>query len=586
MSSQAQSLVREGMERQQAGDLEGARARYQDALDLDPDNADALHLSGLVALQSGAAEEAAKLIRKAVDRAPDHPVLRSNLGLALHRAGTLVAAAGQLQKALELREDYAGAHMNLGAVFSDLGDREAALEHGLRAVELEPERAEAWFNLGLFLLDRVELPQAVEAFRRALQIRPAYPAAATSLLYTLHLTPGMEPDDVAAEHRRVSDAVYGAPPPRPDPRQRPPGSPLCIGYLSADFRRHAVSHFFEPLLEAHDRGRFRVACYSDTADTDAMTDRLMGLADLWCDARGLDDADLAERIRRDGVDVLVDLAGHTKGNRLGVLARRPAALQLGWLGYPAHPGLAALDGQIVDTQTAQPVLDTAAGQDLVPMTAPFAVFRPAPNAPAPAPPPVQERGFVTLGALHKLEKVNADVVACWAEILKALPEARLLLVRDHLDAWQRRRLLGQFDACGIGAERLELMPGKPEGGSFHEFWADIDLFLDTFPWSGHTMACHALWCGVPVVTLAGRAHASRLVAGVLQALGRDAWVAERETDYVARVVELAGDPDALGDARDSLRARFEASSLRDEQGFARRFEALLLEQYDRVTGRA
>jgi predicted O-linked N-acetylglucosamine transferase (SPINDLY family) len=578
-----QSRVREGMRLQQAGDLEGARDAYEAVLQAAPDHPDALHLSGLVALQLGDPDRAVRRIQRAVDLAPDHPVLRNNLGLALHRSGTLVAAAGQLQKALDLREGYAGAHMNLGAVFSDLGDREGALEHALRAVELDPQRAEAWFNLGLFLLDRVELPQAVEAFRRALELRPAYPSAATSLLYTLHLTPEQDPAAVAAEHRRVSAAVYGEPPERPQPHARNPGEPLRVGYVSGDFRRHAVTHFFEPLLTHHDRTRFHVACYSDTANTDEATDRLMGLADRWCDTRGMDDDALARRVRDDRIDVLVDLSGHTKGNRLGVFARRPAALQLGWLGYPAHPGLETLDGQIVDRDTAEAVRGTAAGRGLVELDAPFAVFRPAPEAPAPAPPPALERGFVTLGSLHKLEKINPEVVACWAEVLKALPNARLLLVRDHLDAWQRRRLIGQFDACGIGEDRLELMPGAPEDGSFHEFWADIDIFLDTFPWSGHTMACHALWCGVPVVTLAGVTHASRMVAGVLRALGCEAWIATDVADYFARTAALARDRESLTQARETLRSRFETSSLSDEIAFARRFETLLTERFDTLT---
>lgn len=580
MTDSAQSFVREGMKRQQNGDLDGARALYAKALERDPGNADALHLSGLAALQAGAPQDAAELIRQAVARVPDHPVLRNNLGLALHKSGTLVAAAGQLQKALELKPDYGGAHMNLGAVFSDLGDRESALEHGLQAVELEPQRAEAWFNLGLFLLDRVELPQAIEAFRRALAINPRYPAAATSLLYCLHLAPGQAPDAVAQEHRRVCAAVYGAPPERPPAQPRDAGEPLRIGYLSGDFRRHAVNHFFEPLLEHHDRERFEVHLYSDTADTDAVTDRLMGLADAWCDARAIDDEKLAARIRADGIDVLIDLAGHTKGHRLGVFAQRPARLQLGWLGYPGHPGLEAIDAQLVDKFTLDPLQDTPAAQGLVALEGSFACFKPTGRAPEVAPPPVLERGAITLGSLHKLEKIGPDVIRCWAQVLNALPESKLLLVRDHLDAWQRRRLLGQFLEHGIGEARLELMPGRPEGGSFQDFWADIDIYLDSFPWSGHTMACHALWCGVPVITLAGQPHASRMVASVLSGLGLHEWIARDEDGYVDAVVERAEDLDALQRLRASLRARMAESSVTDGSTFTRQFESGLLEAWE------
>ena len=574
-NSSAQELVRQGMARQQSGDLDGAAACYRRALEQQPHNADALHLFGLVALQQGDLDQAVVRIQHAVDRVPDHPVLRNNLGLAMHRAGTLVAAAGQLQKALELKPDYAGAHMNLGAVFSDLGDREGALEHGLEAVELDPERAEAWFNLGLFLLDRVELPQAQEAFRRALALNPKYAAAATSLLYCLHLGAGLDPQAVAQEHRRVTAAVYGAPPARPQPRQREPGAPLRIGYLSGDFRRHAVNHFFEPLLAHHDRERFEVHLYSDTQATDDVTDRLMGLADHWVDTRALDDDALAKRIREDGIDVLVDLAGHTKGNRLGVFAQRPALLQLGWLGYPGHPGLEAIDGQLVDSLTVEPLAGTPAARDLIALDGPFACFQPAEHAPEVAPPPCLERETITLGSLHKLEKIGPEVIACWSRVLQDLPNARLLLVRDHLDAWQRRRLLGQFLEHGIGEERLELMPGRPEGGSFQEFWADIDIYLDTFPWSGHTMACHALWCGVPVVTLAGESHASRLVASVLDAIGRKEWIAGDEAAYRYAIVDLAKDADRLEKERQTLRSRMGRSPVTDAETFTRQVETLI-----------
>ncbi len=566
MADDPQQLVRDGMRHQEAGDLAGARALYARALNASPGHPDALHLSGLAALQAGDFDDAVHRIQKAVDRVPDHPVLRNNLGLALHKAGTLVAAAGQLQKALELRADYGGAHMNLGAVYADLRDREGALEHGLKAVELEPERAEAWFNLGLFLLDRVELVQAIEAFRRALAINPHYPAAATSLLFTLNLAPGLAADAVSGEHRRVAAAVYGAPPVRPPAA---PGKRVRIGFVSADFRRHAVNHFFEPLAESLDRSRFEMIAYSDTADPDDVTRRLRGLADAWRESRDWSDEQLEAAIREDRIDVLFDLAGHTRGNRLGVFAKRPAPVQLGWLGYPHHPGLEALDGQLADAFTAA---RAPRGAGLLPLDGVFACFRPAEHAPAVTPLPAAERGFVTLGSLHKLEKINESVVACWARTLESLPGARLLLVRDHLDAWQRRRLLGQFDAHGIDESRLELMPGQPSGGSFQAFWAEIDLYLDTFPWSGHTMACHALWAGVPLVTLAGESHASRMVGSVLHALGREEWIATDEAGYVDTVARLAGDLDELARHRRCLREDMAAGAVTDAEAFARNFE--------------
>ncbi len=572
MRKTTQEQIREAMELQRQGDLAGAKARYTEILAGSPENPDALQLSGLASMQLGKVDDAVLLIQKAVDLVPDHPVLRNNLGLAMHKAGTLVAAAGQLQKALELQEDYAGAHMNLAAVYADLGDRESALQHALESVELDPKRAEAWFNLGLFLLDRVELPQAIEAFNRALLNRTRYATAASSLLYTLNLAPHQDPQHIAREHRRISAMVYGSSTARPvlEPQGR-----LRVAYLSADFRRHAVNHFFEPLLSHHDRDQFHISCYSDTEQQDDVTARLQGLADHWLDCRGLDDQELAERIRADKIDVLIDLAGHTKGNRLAVLARRPAPVQLGWLGYPAHPGLEAIDAQLVSDYTIERLAGTDAGRGLLPLRNIFACFQPKHSTPAIVPPPALERGFVTFGSLHRLEKINEDVVACWAQLLNDLPNTRLLMVRDQLDPWHRRRLLGQFRAHDIGEERVELMPAHESGGSFQEFWAEIDIYLDCFPWSGHTMACHALWAGVPVVTLQGQSHASRMVASVLVAMGRASWVADSEEEYRAVAAGLATDITTLTQTREILRGQMAGSPVTDGQGFAKDFESTI-----------
>jgi predicted O-linked N-acetylglucosamine transferase (SPINDLY family) len=205
----------------------------------------------------------------------------------------------------------------------------------------------------------------------------------------------------------------------------------------------------------------------------------------------------------------------------------------------------------------------------------FACFQPPENTPAPVPPPAIERGFVTFGSLHRLEKINEDVVACWARLLNELPDSKLLIVRDQLDPWQRRRLLGQFGAHGIGDDRLELMPGHESGGSFQEFWAEIDIYLDCFPWSGHTMACHALWAGVPVVTLQGQSHASRMVASKLVALGRKSWIADGEAAYRAIAAGLAQDVGALAKIREKLRAQMAESPVMDGERFARNFEAAI-----------
>lgn len=569
-----QALLQAAVKFHQAGELARAAPLYERVLRLSPADPDALHLFGLVRHQQGAHAEGAAYIRRAVDLVPDNPVLRSNLGDALRRAGEPQAAIEQLQVALALRPDHAGAHLNLGAAYGDIHAHEAALRHAEAAARLAPGLAEAHYNLGRALFDQLRLEDAVVAFRAALQRRPDYPVAADNLLYLLNLIPGLDPWEVAAEHQRVcSHLNHLARPPRTDPR-RGLDRVLRIGYVSRDFRAHAVNYFFEPVLAHHDHQRFRIYCYSDVESPDAVTVRLKSLADQWRDIAGWSDHRLDQQVRADRVDILVDLGGHTEKNRLMLFARKPAPLQISWLGYPNTTGLAAMNYRIVDVFTA---LEGEAFPGCeAPLRLPrlFACFRPPDHAPAISPAPAAKTGQVTFGALHKLEKINPAVIRLWSRLLQALPDARLLIARDQIDAWQRQRLEGAFAALGIDSGRLLLRSLNDPTRSFFEQFKDIDIFLDVFPWSGHTLACCALWQGVPVITLEGRSHAGRMVSSLLHAVGLEQLIARDEAQYLRVAADLAADIPALAALRANLRHQVAASPLRDELGFTQALEKL------------
>lgn len=562
------------MQWQQQGDLEKAKSLYREILDEQAGNPDALHLYGLACHQQGDHQTAVLYIEQAVKRVPGQPVLRNNLGDALRRAGNLEGAALQLQRALELDPEYAGAHLNLGSVYFDAGNHDAALHHAREAVRLAPERSETWFNLGLILLDHIRLEEAVEAFRKSLEIRPGYEAAATGLLYTLNLLPGIDPEAVVDEHREVAKALF--PTPSAWAGQAAVASPVRIGYVSGDFCAHAVNHFFEPILQHHDAAQFEVFCYSDTEHPDGVTRRLQACATQWREISGLPDEEVTRQIRSDRIDILVDLAGYTKRNRLGVFARRAARCQLSYLGYPATTGLETMDYRIVDPTTAPPGEGQHGTETLLRLSGGFACFRPPKHAPGVALSPYSSRGHITFGSLHKLEKINPAVVDTWAGVLHRTPGSRLLVARDELDAWQQERLTALFQDHGIDAERLQLRHFGSGSGSFLELFAEIDIQLDTFPWSGHTMACMALWMGVPVVTLHGNSHAGRMVASVLGSLGLGELVSDGRESYVRISTELAADKERLEGYRTGLRSLVERSPLCNEAGFTRVFEKEML----------
>ncbi|SFM97818.1 O-linked N-acetylglucosamine transferase, SPINDLY family protein [Dokdonella immobilis] len=568
-----QQMMGRATQHHRAGNLEEAKALYREVLKSQPGNPDALHLFGLACHQQGDHATAVAYIRQAVERVPEQPVLRNNLGDALHKAGDLTAAAEQLQQALKLRADYAGAHMNLGVVLSAAGEHEKAIVHSREATRLDPEWPEAWFNRGMLELDQVRLADSVQSFRSALALRPTYRAAANSLLYVLNLLPDLDPADVAEEHGCVANGLFGQV--RAATAWPEPGARLRIGYVSGDFRAHAVNCFFEPLLAHHDTDRFEVFCYSDVPHADGVTARLQGLASKWRDVRGESDEAVASLIRSDRIDILVDLAGHTEHGRLGVFAARPARCQISYLGYPNTTGLSAMDYRIVDGCTAPDGEMPMGTEHLLRLVHGFACFRPPSHAPDVEPAPLSRNGFVTFGSLHKLEKVNARVISSWARILRENPGSRLLLARDQLDHWHQRRLEVAFGELGIAAERLQLVHLSNPGQSFFRIFSDIDILLDVFPWSGHTIACCALWSGVPVVTLRGNTHAGRMVASVLEGLGATELIGNDGEAYVRIATALCRDPQRLLGFREGLRARMETSPLRDESGFVASLESRL-----------
>lgn len=569
-------MIKTAIELHQSGQLKQAKALYRDILNTQPDNPDALHLYGLVCHQLGDHETAVRYIRKAVERVPTQAVLRNNLGDALHRAGQVEEAIQQLNKALELRPGYAGAHQNLGSIYLHAGSHDLALTHSKRACELDGSRPEAWFNLGLCNLDHVLLEESAEAFRKALALRPDYQAAVTSLLYVLNLLPGRSAKAVSEEARRVATACFNQEPVTPvphTPRHREAGEPIRIAYVSGDFCRHAVNYFFEPVLEQHDKSAFEVYCYSDVAKPDDATARLQANAVHWRDMEGCSDKALMSQVQADRIDILVDLAGYTRHNRLQVFARQPAAVQLSWLGFPNTSGLQAMNFRIVDTTTCPSDEPDNGTETLLRLPSSFACFRPPEHAPEVVDTACLKNGYVTLGSLHKLEKLNSQVIELWANVLRENPGTRLVLARDQLDDWHQTRLQTLFSQHNIGLDRLQMIELDGQGQSFFELFADIDILLDVFPWSGHTLACCALWMGVPVVTVSSSSHAGRMVTSVLNSLDLNEWVAPDRHAYLQIVKKLCSDQSQLVNSRRELRQRFNRSPLRDEITFTRQLES-------------
>ena len=545
----------------------------QRAIRSKPDQAGAWYNFGLALQSKGRLEECIGAYRRALQIAPNYVKAHNNLGTALKDHGWLHEAVASCRKALQIRPDYPEAWINLGAALAELGQRDEAIEVYRRALEMNPNLPEAHNNLANALKDLGELNGAFAAYRRALEIKPDDAPAHSNLIFALHFDPGQDARTIAEEHarwnRQFSEPIKQFIPPRAN--NRDPERRLRVGYVSADFWDHPVGRFVLPLFERHDRERIEILCYSGSARSDGMTERLRALAGEWRSTIGVADAQSAEMIREDRVDILVDLALHTAGNRLPVFARQPAPVQVAWLGYPGSTGLPAIGYRLTDGWV-EPVGGEAAwsAEERVRLPDCWCCYRPAGEYPEINALPALASGGVTFGSLNKFAKINEGVLALWARVLESVKGSRLVMRCP--EGRTRERVRAFFGARGIAQERVELV-GFLSRWEHLRLYQRIDIGLDPFPYNGTTTTCDALWMGAPVLTLTGKMPASRTGLSLLSSVALGELAASSEEGYAQVAAELAGDLPRLAELRATLRARMQASPLMDAPRFARNVEA-------------
>ncbi len=498
------------------------------------------------------------------------------------RAGRFESAEVALRAALAIDLRTAAVHADLGRVLCHQGRAAEAEAELRRSIALAPGVARSFADLGTALIEQGRLDEAITAYEHAGRlgfdsrfvqqglisarlIAPLYRAAST-------------PADIFAAHRQWGVTMMAAPA-RADAVTPPfantaePERRLRIGFMSPDLCYHVVSQFLEPLLEALDSAKVEVFCYAEVAKPDAMSDRLRALVAQWRSTTDLGDRALRHRIQDDQIDVLIDLAGHTVGNRLGALAVKPAPVTASWLGYPSTTGLPTIDWRMTDDLADPPGAEVFHTERLLRLTGGFLCYKAPIDAPAVAPLPALARGHVTFGSFNNLAKVTPETIALWAAVLKAVAGGRLIIKAKGLaGAPARQRVLGEFAEHGIAPDRIELR-GFIHGNVAHmAAYSAIDIALDPIPYNGTTTTCEALWMGVPVVTLVGDRHAGRVGLSLLAQLGLTRLAAGDPAAYVAIAAALARDVAVLASLRASLRQRLATSPLCDREGFARRFE--------------
>jgi predicted O-linked N-acetylglucosamine transferase (SPINDLY family) len=577
------------------GRLAEAECGYRTLLRQRPRDAEALHLLGLLIHQRGDDAAAAALIRQAIGIAPRMATYHANLGIVLLRLRRADEAVSALRTALRLHPADFASQANLGVALGACGDHDGAVKAAGAALRLRPGDPATLCNRGHALAASGQIAQALAAFDAALQADPRGYAARIARGTTL-LSMGRVPQALAAfdaaiacdggdERARQARIValnylpgatmrmigetarrlaHPANLPQPAPfagLDRRADRVLRIGYVSADFRNHPVGYFLRGVLAARDRTASTVICYDNGTDPDAMTAALRTTVDDWRPIAGRDDDQVAAAIRADRIDILVDLAGHTKGNRLGVFARRAAPVQAAWLGYFGTTGLAAMDAVIADRHVLPPADEATVSERVIRLPDSYLCFSP-PEAAGPVMPlPAGMDRPITFGCFNNRAKLAPPVLALWARVLAAVPRSRLLLKSaQYTDKTIRQEIAQSFAALGIPSGRVAFEPASPLAALF-DAYGRVDIALDTVPFAGGATTAQALWMGVPVVSLVGDTWPGRQGASLLSAAGFAHWAAADADGYVAIAQGLAADRPRLATLRAGLRTAIAASPL-------------------------
>ena len=575
--SDAECLNALGVALHDLGRLDMALVCYRQAIGIRPDLATLFYNLARALGDLGFREAAIEQYRHALWLRPDDAKALNALGLLLHEQGRWAEALDCYSQAVAIQPDHAAAHSNQGNLLRALGRLNEALEAQIRALSIQPGCAELHANLGTVLQEQGRLDEALAAYRQATEIQPGDPIIESRQLFLQNVAARESPAWLLDLARHFGElARRGAHPFEIWPNAPDPHRPLRIGLVSADFRQHPVGYFLVDVLESLHRlagQRLLLHGYSAFGIADALTARIHACCHGWSVVTTLSDAALAERIHADGIDILIDLSGHTAHNRLPMFAWRPAPIQVTWLGYFATTGLAEMDYLLADPVGVPPGQQCNFSERIwyLPETRPC--FSPPDASPPVSPLPAVRNGYPTFGCFQNPAKLDDRVLRLWARILVALPSARLRLQNQLFDDVSGRdRFAQRLRGHGIDPARVALH-GRVPRNHYLATHAEVDLILDTFPFPGGTTTCEALWMGVPTLTLAGESLLARQGASLMTAARLADWVVESEDEYLAKAIEWTTDLSGLSELRGALREQMARSPLCDAERFARHLES-------------
>ncbi|MEI6987054.1 MAG: FkbM family methyltransferase [Rhodospirillaceae bacterium] len=572
---------------QNLGKTKDAEHSYRQALVLKPELAAPHNNLGILLQAQGKFQEAQREFEQVIALAPNYAEAYNNLGLVLRAQGRPNEAIKLYQQALAIKFDYAEAHYNLGITYYSLGRLTEAEGQFRCAVAIKPNYSEAYNDLGNVFQAQGMYADAVIQYERALAINPSFIQCLSNILFTINYDDSISNEALAQRHFEIGTLIESRAtvPAQARPVQAERTRRLRIGYVSPDFRNHAVAFYLEPMLRCHDRTTVEVFCYSEVAQPDPLTEGLRLLADGWFSTIGVSDDDVAERIRSDRIDILVDLAGHTANNRLAVFARKPAPVQVNWLGYGTTTGLTRIDYRLTDRWLTPDSGSERFSEKLWRLPRCSFLYRPLTEVPPCGPLPMDRNGILTFGSFNNFTKVGERTVALWSQVMLAIPGSRLFLKgQSSADAKTIAKFERLFAAHGIVPARLTWLAYAPNLWEHLRQYNEIDICLDPLPFNGGTTTCEAMWMGVPVITLAGERMVSRFGLTFLAALGLEELAATCPDELVNIACGLTARPDRLRELHKDLRGRMAASSLCDAFGFTRAVENAFRDMWTAACG--
>jgi predicted O-linked N-acetylglucosamine transferase (SPINDLY family) len=562
-----------GLVQQHDKQLAEALASYQRAIEINPGYAEAHNNLGNALRSLGRLDESVAAYLRSLALKPDTAMTHSNLAVAMQELGRYDQAVAECHRALELQPGFVEAHCNLAVALQKQGKLDEAVTHLRRALELRPDYAPGYTNLGDALKDQGRLDEALACDRRALEIAPDYPECHSNLLYTLHYCPDWDSRAICEEHRRWNERHAAALGRLVEPHgnDRSPERRLRVGYVSPDFRSHPQCFFTFPLFSSHDRRNFEIYGYADVPRPDDTTARLRACCDVWRDITGQTDAEIAQLVRRDAIDILVDLSMHMAHNHLLAFARKPAPVQVTWLAYQGTTGLETIDYRLTDPYIDPPgTHDDDYVEQSVRLADSFWCYDPLADGPAIGPLPAHANGCVTFGCLNNFCKVNVPLLKLWAKVLCGVDGSRLMVLTK--EGSHRQWLLDVLEGEDVGRDRVTMVSLRSRA-RYLELYQGVDIGLDTLPYNGQTTTFDALWMGVPVVTMVGQTACSRAGLSIMTNLGMPELAADAPQQFVDVAVRLARDLPRLANLRATLRQRLQGSLLMDSPRFARSVEA-------------